>query len=84
MVDSDFAVRGQLSQGVYDFSEGGALFEAKRPAARHELVDPGGTSVWNRQLQLPCLQTWRGGDPAERGRLNKIRNMDTWVIDHNI
>lgn len=25
---SDFAVRGHLSQGLHDFSEGGALFEA--------------------------------------------------------
>lgn len=25
---SDFAVRGQLSKGMHDFSEGGTLFEA--------------------------------------------------------
>lgn len=52
-VVSDFAVRGQLSKGVDDVTEGGALFEAGRPAADHELVDFGGASIWNGQLQLP-------------------------------
>lgn len=56
---SDFAVRGQLSQGMDDIGEGRALFEAQRPAARHQLVYFGGTSVWNRKLQLPSLQSWR-------------------------
>lgn len=66
MLVSDLAVRGQVSQGVDDFSEGGALFEAYRPAADHELVDLGGASIWNWELQLPGLQTWRDGGPAER------------------
>lgn len=56
-VASDFAVRGQLSQSLHHFSEGGTLFEAQRPAAQHELVDSGGTSIWNGQLQLPILQS---------------------------
>lgn len=60
MVASDFAFRVQLSQSVHDIGEGGALFEAQGPAARHELVDPGGASFGGRELQLPRLQTWRG------------------------
>lgn len=55
LVSSDFAVWGQLSQCLHDFGEGGPFFEAERPAARHQLVDPGWTSVWDRQLQFSSL-----------------------------
>lgn len=55
---SDFAVRGQVSQSVDNISEGRTLFEAQCPAANHQLVDFGGTSIWNWKLQLSCLQAW--------------------------
>lgn len=61
---SDFALRVQLSQSVHNVGEGGPLLEAQSPAASHELVDSGGTSIGGGQLQLPRLQSWRG----ERGR----------------
>lgn len=59
---SDFAVRGQFSQGVDDVGKGWAFLEAKRPTTNHELVDFAGASVWNRQLQLPRLQPCRTED----------------------
>lgn len=56
-VFSDFAVGGLISQGVDEVGERGALFEARRPAADHELVNFGGASIRSRKLQLSHLQT---------------------------
>ena len=69
---SDLAVRGLLSQGVDDFGEGGALLQAERPAAGHEFVDFGGTSVRQGQLQLPCLQTCRAVEQREGRGLKQV------------
>lgn len=56
-ITSDFAVGGELCQRVDDVCERWPLLEAERPAARHQLVDFGGASVGDRELQFARLQT---------------------------
>lgn len=52
---------------MHNVGEGGPLLEAQSPAASHELVDSGGTSIGGGELQLPRLQTWTEKEKRREG-----------------